>query len=354
MRRVKYILLVSTLLTALALTACKNGANKENAAGGNIKYELKGDLTNRSLILTVNDIQVGYDEVSVYMQELKNNYEDQFGSSIWRFDLGNGKTFEEQAKQEVIDQIVQMKIMGLKAKELGVKLTQDEKDEIASEVRKYMSSISDKYIKEHAVTDELISKVYSDNYLASKVFDVATNNVDTNISNDEAKQITTWQIFIQTSGKDQNDKEVNLSEEEKKAALKKVKKLLKEAKKTDDFYTLAEENTDAVDVEDTFGKGEKEKAVEDASFALKKGQMSDIVKGENGYYIIYCVSDNDEDATANKKEEIIAERQDKEFQSLYKKWSKDFKIAVNETMWKKAYFVDHNKEDKTVTEIDNK
>lgn len=352
MKRIKYILIIVMLLTLL--TACQNNSNNtENESNKKeVNYEIDGDLSNNSLILTVDDTYVGYDEVSVYMQELKNNYEAKYGDSIWLFDLGKNRTFEDEAKDEIIDQIVQMKIMGLKAVDIGVELTEDEKDEIAGEVKDFIDSLSDEYIKEHAITEELITKVYSDNYLASKVFDVATNNVDTNISDDEAKQITIWQIFIQTSGEDENGNEVKLSEEEKKAALSKAKKLLKQAKDTDDFYPLAENNTDDTDVEYTFGKGEKDKKVEEAAFALKTGQLSKVVQGDNGYYIIYCASDYDEEATANRKEEIIADRQDEAFQKLYTEWSKDYKVAVNSSMWNQAFFVEHTDEDETVTEID--
>jgi foldase protein PrsA len=351
MKRIKSIFVIVMLMTLL--TACQNNSNnsEDNSSKNETKYELKGDLSNNSLILSIDDIQVGYDEVSVYMQELKNNYEAKFGDSIWFFDLGKNRTFEDEAKDEIIDQIVQMKIMGLKAADLGVELTQDEKDEIAGEVKEFIESLNDEYIKDHAITEELITRVYSDNYLASKVFDVATNDVDTNISDDEAKQITIWQIFIQTSGEDENGNVVKLSDEEKKTALSKAKKLLKQAKDTDDFYSLAEDNTDDTDVEYTFGKGEKDKKVEEAAFALKTGQLSKVIQGDNGYYIIYCASDYDEEATANRKEEIIADRQDEAFQKLYTEWSKDYKVAVNTSMWDQAFFVEHTDGDEIVTEI---
>lgn len=362
MNHIKKLGILGILMIALiSSTACNKNStekSKENAtsqteADTSVKYVKNGDLNYNSLILTVDDIEVGYDEVQIYMDELKNHYEEAFGTTIWNFDLGDGRTFEDMAKEETINQIVQLKIMGLKAADLGVSLTSDEKDEISLEVKAYLDELSEETKKEKGITKELVTKVYTDNYLGSKVFTVATNDVDTEVTDDEAKQITIWQLFIQTQGEDANGNEIKLSDEEKKAALKKTKKLLKEAKKSDDFYSFAEKYTDGVDVEYTFGKGDMESAIEDAAFALKKGDFSGVVEGEDGYYILYCVSDYDEEATADAKEEIIASRQDEAFKTIYSKWSEEYKVAVNASMWDKVTFVEHRGDEETVTEISN-
>ncbi len=57
-----------------------------------------------------------------------------------------------------------------------------------------------------------------------------------------------------------------------------------------------------------------EKAALDAALALKKGEVSSVVEGTQGYYIIYCVNDKEEDATQARKEVIIAKRQNRLFQ----------------------------------------
>ena len=59
-----------------------------------------------------------------------------------------------------------------------------------------------------------------------------------------------------------------------------------------------------------------EKVVEEAAFALKTGEISNIIEASDGYYIIYCVDDYNEDATLEKKEEVIDERQSEKFIEL--------------------------------------
>ncbi len=69
-----------------------------------------------------------------------------------------------------------------------------------------------------------------------------------------------------------------------------------------------------------------------------------------GYHILYCVSDYDEDATLEKKEEIIAQRQNDTFKDLYADWASDIKVDVNEKVWNEMKFEHGSGEVKTETD----
>ena len=126
----------------------------------------------------------------------------------------------------------------------------------------------------------------------------------------------------------------------KKEAAKRAAKLLKEAKKTPDFLSFAEENTDAGTVSATIGRDSKllgQKAT-DAALKLKKGKFSDVTEskdanGTTGYFIIYCVNSNNEDATYAYKEKIIEERQTSMFKEKYVGWLKDCDVSISQKFW---------------------
>ena len=62
------------------------------------------------------------------------------------------------------------------------------------------------------------------------------------------------------------------------------------------------------------------------------------IRAGDGYYIFYCVSEYDEDATIAKKEELIALRQEEAFKELYETWRTGAEIEINEVLWKAIGF----------------
>jgi len=51
--------------------------------------------------------------------------------------------------------------------------------------------------------------------------------------------------------------------------------------------------------------------------SLKAGEFAMVTNGENGYYVIYCVSELDETATNTRKDAIISERKAEIFNTVY-------------------------------------
>lgn len=299
----------------------------------------EGTLKLDSNVLAIGKTLVTYKEALIYMYQLKEQYEPSLGTDIWSYQLEEEKTFEEYAKDEVMSEITQLKIICQKAQEMGVVLEDDEKDEITQMAKEYVQGLSEADIKKYGITEELMNQIYSDNQLASKMFDITTNAVDTDISDEEAKQITIQYLMVMTKGEDKNGKSIDMSADEKVSAKKRAKKLLKEAKEEESFYNFAESNTDDSTVELTFGKADMPTEFGDAAFLLKTGEMSKLIETESGFYILYCVSDYDKDATVLKKEEIISENQNKMFEDTYADWSKQFEIAVSTSLWDQIHFV---------------
>ena len=107
----------------------------------------------------------------------------------------------------------------------------------------------------------------------------------------------------------------------------------------EDFYKLAMANTeDSNMLEVVGGIGDFPATYENKILALKTGEVSEIIETTDYIYIFYCVSDFDIDATHEKKEEIIAGRQESEFQARYKEWREAIRIEVNESVWKSLDF----------------
>lgn len=327
----KKVLMIGCILGVMVsvLVGCEKDNKKNN---GNTK-ELESGMD--EIFMSVGDVSVSYKEALAYIYMLKKQYEPSMGKDIWDFKMEDGKTFEDYAKNEIVKQITQLKVIGQEAKRLEIALDEDEKLEAKATAKDFLKRVSKEDKKYYQLKESTMTLIMEEHLLAKKVYDIATNEVDTTISDEEAKQITLQYLVIMTKGTDKNGNKVDMSKEEKKIAKKKAKNLYKQAKEASSFYSLAESYTDAEKVEITFGKNEMPKYLEDIAFSLKKGEMSELIEGEDGYYILYCINDNDEDAAIAKKEEIIQEQQDKLFRKKFKKWAKKYNVIIGTKVWDK-------------------
>ena len=106
--------------------------------------------------------------------------------------------------------------------------------------------------------------------------------------------VTASHILLKT----QDDEGKELSAEKKKEAKKKAEEALAKVKAGEDFSKVAKEYSQDSSASSggdlgTFGRNQMVTEFEDAAFAMKPGEISDIVETQYGYHIIK-VTDGDE------------------------------------------------------------
>lgn len=291
------------------------------------------------VVLTVGKTEVTYRELLIYQLQIKNKYEPSLGADVWNFTIEDGKTFSDMAKEELLSEITKIKVVVQEAKKLGIALEDSEKDEVQTQVVEYLEKVTESDQKKYGITQDVVRHVLEDNYLADKVYTVTTNEVNTDISNEEAKQIKLQMLMVMTNGEDKNGTKIALNETEKKTAKKRADTMHEKALETDDFEKFANSNTDAAYVNLTLGKGDNPE-IETTAFSLKEGDISPVIETQEGYVILKLISDFDEDATAQKKEEIIEKQRDTIFVAKYKVWSGDYKITQDAKLWNLVNFTD--------------
>lgn len=75
-----------------------------------------------------------------------------------------------------------------------------------------------------------------------------------------------------------------------------------------------------------------------AADKLKKGEVTEVISTDDGYYVAKLDSTFDKDGTEDKKKSIINERKQKLFDDTYKKWEKEAKYKLDKGVWKKINF----------------
>ena len=332
----KYIKSAICVMLSASIVFSGCGKNKETAKKTVKSVRLEtGEITQNSIVMKVGDTGVKYEEMLNYCYLLKKQYQKSFGKELWNYKLDDDTSIGDKAKKEIVSMVTQLKIIGENAAKQGVALDDDEKDQALLDAEALIKDASEKDKKKYALTIQNVQKMYEDNILANKMFYIATDDADTNVTDDEAKQIKISYIKLITKGTDKNGRKVNMNAAQKAKTYNRMKEMLKEVKKADSFVDYAEANTDSRESEVTVGRDTKllDKEAIDIAFALKKGKMSNVIGGATGYYIIYCLNDNDEDATYSRKEAIIEERQTKMFKEKYAEWLSDSKVDISNKFW---------------------
>ena len=286
-------------------------------------------------MLRIGDMQVDYREGLIYLNAVQKEYEQYYGNDIWKYAVdSNGNTMGELIKAQVLEQITYIKVVCEKADELAIVLSEEELLQVEEQTKKYMEKIQGSDLLLHGVNADIARRIYSDNLLARKTFEVTTLNVNTDISNEEAAQSRFQSIAVRTYKIDASGNKVFYEGEELTKLLSRVEALRTQALTTDNFYKLAEANTeDSAMLDFTGGVGDFPEKYEQQVLGLKAGQLSEVIETTDYFYIFYCVTEFDEDATQAKKEEIILERQEEEFKRCYQEWKEQIAIEVNDEVW---------------------
>lgn len=277
-------------------------------------------------------------EVMIYLTNIRNQYEDVFGEEIFDQSI-DGIPIEESIKQTVLARIAKIKMMNLMAEYYEITLDERELELAESAAAEYYQSLSDEEIASMAgATQETVRQLYEEYALANKVYQYLVQEVDQEISDDEARTVTVWQIFLSTSYDRGNGERADVSTAERDTIYRQAESLCERIAEGEEFATLASEYSDAEDMEAYYRKGEHEESLVEAVFGLAEGEVSGIIEGEQGYYIFQCISTYDMEQTEATKREIVKKRQQEMFGQIYAMFIGDKRCYLNEELWNAISF----------------
>lgn len=256
-------------------------------------------------VAIVNGEAISKSEFGINFDINKKIYENQLGTDIMSKDMGKGKTFEEELKQIVLDNIILEKIILQDAEKQ--KITIKDK-EVKEAVDQFVASVGgqDKlkeFLKQNNMTEdymenrmrvEMILDEYRDNFYATIISDEDVKkqyeeNKDLYVS------IRASHILVET-------------EEEAKEILNRINN----GESFEDLTKLSTEPGAEARKGDLgyFTRGKMVAEFEKAAFELKPGEISDVVQTEFGYHIIKL---NDRKESFEEiKDNVLADLQNKE------------------------------------------
>ncbi len=233
---------LSVLLASMVLTGSLTGCGLP----GNTRVVLTTGLAGDQLFKVGKSVCT-LPEAMIYVMDYKQQYETAYGVEMWQHDFG-GMTLEEYVKETIIAQLASIKAVTLLTKENDITLDDSEKEKITQAANEYYDALTEDQKTYMNVEKSDVEDLLTAHVLSEKAYSEITKDVNTEVSDDEARIITIQQIRLDSP---------------ENAAI--VKTRLDEGK---DFGTVAAAYNKDTQTTVTLGRGEKEAAYEEAAFSL--------------------------------------------------------------------------------------
>lgn len=294
-------------------------------------------------------------QMESYYQMMAQSYGmDMSTMQIWDEKTEDGKTIGESTKDDAMQTIHTLYAMKSHADEYDVTISEEEKSKIDEAAKSFMEANSAETLEKLAVSEGDIVTYLELLTYRQKLHDPMVADVDQEVSEKEANQSTVSVVKFSTAGTEKDDEgnTIELTEEEKKAKKEQAQQLLDKLKASENvaeadmdamaqeidenLYAYTPSFTTAGSEDDTL-----EQSVINAVADLEDGQLvQEVVEGVDAYYVVRLDKKLDEEATANKKESIISEREQEQYDKLVEDWTKDSKLEVEKNVWKKVEVTD--------------
>lgn len=317
--------------------------------------DLSEEATNQVEVFTVGDETVYLNEVYIYARTIQQEYEQNYGAGIWAVELqnenGEVQTVETITKEDIIEEILQVKVLNDQADSFGVALTPEETAEIEQQAQEFMDGLTDADIQETGVTYELAVQVYQENAVADKVYERIMESGSVEVSDEQCRQTKVYDLYFPTYLEQADGEFVTLSDEEKETQYNTAMEAY--GRITDPEEALSIENAayEYGSTNSSFYTMSYSEYVEqygqelaDQIYSMKDGEYLGVVESEYGYHIFQMISLTDAEATQEKKAEMEEELQRTYFNEVFDSYLNEmdsswkFSKNVNEDAWNLIQF----------------
>lgn len=300
-------------------------------------------------VATMDGQEIKLGEVLVALRTGQASTESYLGSmfgegNIWEQDLmGSGEAYGVSYKEQVMESFKERLILEKHMADYGIELTEEEKTAISDAADQFLADNSKEVLKEIGADKDTVSRVLTLYTIEAKMSSAIKAEADTNVTDEEAAQKTIeYALFSTANTTDEEGKTVELTEEEKEAVKKQAQDTIDLVKGGEAFAdAIKEVDENKTTLTNSYGADSVlSEALTTAADQLKDGEIcAEPVETENGWYVVQMVTTFDEEATEQKKEEIISDRQNERYQEVLEGWEPE-SFEINSKVWDKVTFAD--------------
>ena len=330
-RKKAVLLTAAGALAAMAVTGCSGSINTD------------------AVVATVGEDDITLGVANFYARMTQGQYETYYagmmgttGEAMWTQEAGEGQNYEESVKDSLMENLENMYLISQHAADYEVSLTKEEEDAISEAAAQFDEDNTDE-------AKEIVSGYRKDieeflrlATIQTKMDSKMREGVDENVSDEEAAQKAMKYVFFSYTTTDDSGNSTELTDDEKADLKTNAQTLADRVNAGEDISTVAEElGQTAYDLTfDSESTSPNEDLIAAADALKTEGAVTDVIETDDGLYVGQLTSLLDRDATDQKKESIIEERRQDQYDSLLEQWKDDTDIEVDEKVWNKVDFED--------------
>lgn len=299
----KRLTLTSLLLAAsLLLSSC-------SAFGRDIRFSVGNTM---STAFQIENMKCPRQEALIYIMNYRNLY-----SHIGDQDLWSGAFDEDRLRASIktscIDNLSEVYILNLYAKENGIFLSEADDAKIETAAKEYYASLTEEEKKYSGAREKDIHEMYTRYATAEKVYAELMDSVDEEVSEDEARVMRAFVLYTKDPAK------ANAAEAALSAGTS--------------FDVVLATYGDGDRSQLSFGRNTYSSDVEDVIFRLENGEVSSLITADDGYYIVRCIEKYDEALSEENKTKILADRKDRVLTGIFESADSMYYSKINTTFW---------------------
>ena len=269
-------------------------------------------LTNGRNGLTENEIRVIALE---YKCLFESYYKELLGEQFWDREVFEGETYEDYIKSEyILEEARALLYLNSVSDERNVSLTDSEREKIRTEARAYYDGYLTDDEKQFIRSDrDMLEQVLLKYALASKVVSDLVKDGKLEVSDEESRvsDVMVIRVVSRELADELSDRILN----------------------GENFATLAAMYSEDPEIEYSVSRSDLNDEIRDVIFALKDGEISQVIEYEGNYYLFRNVNSYNVLLSNKEKTNLMAARRYENWNALYEAFMKEHEEKIQLSFW---------------------
>ncbi|MFV0465152.1 MAG: peptidylprolyl isomerase [Lachnospiraceae bacterium] len=263
-------------------------------------------------VFSINGTKVSDSKMKVYLANFQNIYGICYGIDLWQQDFQTAE-LTTYIKEASLAQITKIICMDQMAEANEITLDENDLSIIKTTAAEYYESLSHAEREYMNISQHEIEDLYEEYYLADKLYTSLTENVNREVSDDEARVMEAIMIYV----------------DNEEAANNAVTRL----NAGEDFAAVAAGTSQQLETHVYVSRADVPPEVEEVIFQLDNEAVSGIIFADGGYYIVKCISKYDQERTDANKANIVEQREKAAFDDKYDAFVLSAESELNDVLW---------------------